>query len=151
MRLGDDFFTLVASLVADAFGVGQQGVGPRQVRRQLPAYLVEQGENVGPVDHAGRRHGDRASALDDLTELVELVVDLHWTSWGSIRTGCVAAGVWLLATLGMGRCAARQAHAVGSVGVSAATSGASTGPGTSPSTSPPKATTSLIRLEDRNE
>ena len=77
------------------------------------------------------------------TELVELVVDLHRTSWG--RSDRVRATAARGCTGGP-----QAAHAVAPRG-QRRDERASTGAGTSPSTSPPKATTSLIRLEDRKE
>ncbi len=81
---GDDLVALAVGGGDHAFGIGQQAVRPRQVGRQLTADDIEARQKVFAVDHARGRHRHRPRALEHLTQLVELVVDLHVTSWGSI-------------------------------------------------------------------
>jgi hypothetical protein len=73
----DDLLGLAAGLLdqllaaADEFLRLGEGAGKRVT------HLFEHGEQLGAVDHAGRRHGHGAGALDHFDDLVELLLHVH--------------------------------------------------------------------------
>lgn len=123
--------------VADQFPCLGEGVG------QGRAQFVEQGEQLGAVDHARGRHGHGSGARDHRDDLVELLLHVHRvvhrvlaTLYDCVENGrvdCTASGGPASAQ----SCFRRSPRA-------SRTSG-----GTRWETSPPQVATSLTREDDR--
>ena len=90
LALGDDPLGLVPAGVQDLVPLIQQRGRPAQLVRQLLAQLVEQADQLTPVEHAVRAgHGYRPGTLhqrDDLVDTVERIHRLLSCPWPSARS-----------------------------------------------------------------
>jgi hypothetical protein len=73
----DDPLGLLPGLLDQLLPAADQLLGLGQRAGQSLADLLEHGEQLGAVDHAGGRHGHGPGALDRLDDLVELLLDVH--------------------------------------------------------------------------
>lgn len=146
----DDPLGLLAGLLDHVLAAADQLLGLGEGAGQGLPYLFEQGEQLGPVDHAGCRHGHGAGALHGRDDLVELLLYVHRvlaTLYSWMETdGTTVRAVGARPTPGDGASAAVAArHFCARRSVSRG----STVGGTRWETSPPQAATSLTSEEDR--